>query len=163
ATRAPKSPLSALRRTRRAGRRGATGARRNARARPAPWDARRRRPESGLSSPAPAAAAHPRGSRARAGARRRPLASARAARPVPPRHPRGELGEGGVIGDDPVVLERSGRSVRAPYPPRRVAAHLDARGAGDVADLPRRAAAVLLDVEVGRRAEVALAPRCELD
>ncbi len=41
--------------------------------------------------------------------------------------------------------------------------HLDPRLADRLADLPRRAAAELLDVEVGRRAEVALAPRREPD
>ncbi len=77
--------------------------------------------------------------------------------------PRRELVDGGVLRDELVVLERAGRAVRAPHPPRRVAAHLDTRRADDVADLPRRPAAVLLDIEVGRRAEVALAACRELD
>src|SRR4051812_26088038 len=78
-------------------------------------------------------------------------------------HPRRELGYRGVLGDENVVLERPGRAVGAPNPPGRVAAHLDPRRAGGVADLPRRAAAVLVDIEVARRAEVALAARRELD
>ena len=40
---------------------------------------------------------------------------------------------------------------------------LDLRLADDVAELPLGAAAELLDVEVGREAEVALAPRGEAD
>ena len=68
-----------------------------------------------------------------------------------------------VLGDEDAVLEPARRAVRAPHPPGRVAAHLDPRLADDVADLPRRPAAVQLDVEVGGRAEVALAPRRELD
>src|SRR5665213_1744518 len=82
---------------------------------------------------------------------------------VLPQHPGGELREGGVVGDEDAVLESAGQSVRALDPPRGVAAHLDLGLADDVADLPRRPAAELLDVEVGRRAEVALAPRGELD
>ena len=56
---------------------------------------------------------------------------------------------------------RPGLAVGALDPPGGVAGDLDARLALDVADLPRRPAAVLVDVEVGRRAEVALAPRGE--
>jgi hypothetical protein len=78
-------------------------------------------------------------------------------------HPGCELRDRRVLGDEDVVLERSRRAVRATHPPGRVAAHLDARSADGVADLPRRPAAEELDVEVGRGAEVALAPSRELD
>ena len=78
-------------------------------------------------------------------------------------HPGGELGDGGVLGDEDAVLELSRLAVGAPHPPGRVAEHLDPRRADRVADLPRRPAAVQLDVEVCRRAEVALPPRRELD
>ncbi len=78
-------------------------------------------------------------------------------------HPRGELGDGRVLGDEDVVLERPCRAVCPAHPPGGVAANLDPRGAGGVADLPRRPAAVDVDVEVGRGAEVPLAPSGELD
>ena len=78
-------------------------------------------------------------------------------------HPGRELGDGREVGGEDAVPELSRRSVRALHPPGGVAPYLDARGAGDVADLPWRPAPVLLDVEVRRRAEVALAPRRELD
>src|SRR5439155_14846628 len=78
-------------------------------------------------------------------------------------HPGCELGDGRVLGDEDVILARSRRAVCAPYPPGRVAAHLDPRRADAVADLPRRPAAVELDVEVRRRAEVPLAPRRKFD
>ena len=78
-------------------------------------------------------------------------------------HPGRELGDGGVVGDENAVLEPSRLAVGAPHPPGGVATHVDPRGADDVADLPGRPAAIELDVEVRRRAEVALAPRRELD
>ncbi len=78
-------------------------------------------------------------------------------------NPRGELREIGVVGDEHAVLEAARGAVRALHPPRGVALHLDARLADDLADLPRRTTAVLLDVEVERRAEVALAARRKLD
>src|SRR5207248_3951395 len=78
-------------------------------------------------------------------------------------HPRGQLGKRGVIGDEHAVLEVTRRSVGALHPPGRVAQHLDPRLAEDVADLPRRPAAELLDVEVRRNAKVALTSRRELD
>src|SRR3954454_10524984 len=49
-------------------------------------------------------------------------------------HPGSELGDGRVLGDEDVVLERPRRAVCAPYPPGRVAAHLDPRRADAVAD-----------------------------
>ena len=81
--------------------------------------------------------------------------------PVLAQHPRGEQRDRRVLGDEDVVLETTGLAVGALDPPGGVARDLDPRLAGDVADLPRRPAAVLLDVEVGGRAEVALAPRGE--
>ena len=78
-------------------------------------------------------------------------------------HPRREQRDRRVLGDEDVVLEPARLAVRALDPPGGVAGDLDARLAGEVADLPRRPAAVLVDVEVGRRAEVALAPRGEAD
>ena len=57
----------------------------------------------------------------------------------------------------------SGAAVGALDPPGRVRRDLDPRLADDVAELPFRAPAVVLDVEFGRQAEVALAARCEAD
>ena len=57
----------------------------------------------------------------------------------------------------------AGAAVRALDPPGRVAGELDPGLADEVADLPRRPAAVGVDVEVGRDAEVALATRREAD
>src|SRR5262249_42384548 len=78
-------------------------------------------------------------------------------------HPGSELGDGGVVRDENPVAQPSRRAVRPAHPPGRVAAHLDPRSADHVADLPRRPAPIELDVEIHGRAEVALAPRCELD
>src|SRR5207253_3241631 len=78
-------------------------------------------------------------------------------------HPRGELGEGGGLGDEHAVLGTAGRAVRPLHPPGGLARDLDARLADDVADLPRRPAAIELDVEFDRSAEVAFAPCRELD
>ena len=75
--------------------------------------------------------------------------------------PRRELLDGGVFGDEDAVLELSRVPEGAFHPPGRVACELDARLADEVADLPRRPAAVLVDVEVGRDPEVALASRGE--
>ena len=83
--------------------------------------------------------------------------------PVLAQHPRGELRERRVVGDEDAVFETPRRPVGALDPPGRVAADLDAGLAEDVADLPGRTPAELLDVEVGRHAEVALAARRELD
>ena len=52
---------------------------------------------------------------------------------------------------------------RAVHPPRGVALDGDPRHADRVADLPRPRRPVRLDVELGRQAEVALAPRREAD
>src|SRR5205823_11572304 len=82
---------------------------------------------------------------------------------VLPQNPRRELGEGGEIGDEHAVFETAGVAVGALYPPRGVAAHLDACLADRLADLPGRASAKLLDIEIGGRAKVALAACCELD
>ncbi len=54
-------------------------------------------------------------------------------------------------------------AVGALDPPRGVGRHLDPRLADDVAELPFRPAAVILDVEFGREPEVPLAPSREAD
>src|SRR5439155_5697949 len=54
-------------------------------------------------------------------------------------------------------------AVRALHPPRGVGRDLDPRLAPDIPELPFRAAAVRLDVELLRHAEVALATRGEAD
>ena len=83
---------------------------------------------------------------------------------------RGRPGEGSsaraaerrVLGDEHVVLESVAVAVvDALDPPRGVGRDLDARLAAYVAELPLGAAAVLLDVELGRQPEIALAPRRE--
>src|SRR5439155_23687919 len=79
--------------------------------------------------------------------------------PVLPENPRGELREGGELRDEDPVLQLSGVAERALDPPGRVARKLDARLADEVADLPRGPAAVDIDVEIRREAEVAFAPR----
>ena len=61
------------------------------------------------------------------------------------------------------ALDRSRVRERALHPPRRVLRHRDARSPDDLADLPRTRDPVLLDVEVRRDAEVALATRREPD
>src|SRR6266508_5374560 len=68
-----------------------------------------------------------------------------------------------ILGDEDPVLELAGVSIRAFHPPGRVAGELDPGLAEDVADLPRRPAAVDVDVEVGRDPEIALAAGCEAD
>src|SRR5581483_1637326 len=82
---------------------------------------------------------------------------------VLPQHPARELLQRRVLGDPDAVLEAARGAVRALHPPAGLARHLDARLADDVSDLPRRPAAELLDVELGRDAEVALAPGGETD
>src|SRR5262249_30128521 len=77
--------------------------------------------------------------------------------------PRRELRERRVVRDEDAVLEVARPAERALDPPGRVTGQLDARLADEIADLPRRPAAVLIDVELGRDAEVTLAPRCETD
>src|SRR5262249_2676105 len=76
---------------------------------------------------------------------------------VLPEDPRHEQRQGRVLGHEHVVLEASRVAVRALDPPGGVAGHLDAGLADDVADLPRRPPAVLVDVEVARNLEIALA------
>ena len=82
---------------------------------------------------------------------------------VLPEHPGCELRERGVAGDEHAVLQLTRVAERALDPPSGVAGELDARFAHDVADLPRRPAAVLVDVEVGRDPEVPLTARGESD
>ena len=83
--------------------------------------------------------------------------------PVLPEHPGRELGERGVARDEHAVLQLACVTEGALDPPGGIPGELDACFALDVADLPRRAAAVLVDVEVGRDPEVTLAPRGESD
>ena len=69
-----------------------------------------------------------------------------------------------VLGDEDVVLDAVALAAEgALHPPRGVGRDLDARVPDDVAELPFRAAPVVLDVELGRQPEVALAPRREAD
>ena len=82
---------------------------------------------------------------------------------VLPEHPRREHRQRRIVRDEDAVLESSGVAVGALEPPGRVAGHLDSRLALDFADLPRWMSAVLVDVEVGRRAEIALAARRKPD
>ena len=77
--------------------------------------------------------------------------------------PRGEQRQAGVLGDEDAVVEPARSSVHALDPPGRVVRDFDPRLAGDVADLPVRAAAVVVDVEVLGDAEVALTSGREPD
>ena len=110
--------------------------------------------------------------RARARAARAPSATRRrssdgssgTARPSWRRIQRASRLERGVLGDEDVALDAVPRAaVRALDPPGGVGRDLDLRLADDVAELPFGPAAVVLDVELGRQAEVALAPRREAD
>ena len=83
--------------------------------------------------------------------------------PVLPQHPGCELRERGVARDEHAVLQLTCVAECALDPPGGVPGELDARFALDVADLPRRPAAVLVDVEFGRDPEVPLTPRGESD
>ncbi len=83
--------------------------------------------------------------------------------PVLPEDPRGELRQRGVTREEHPVFELARVAEGALDPPGRVAGELDPRFALDVADLPRRPAAVFVDVEVGRNPEVPLAARGEPD
>ncbi len=80
-----------------------------------------------------------------------------------PQDPRREQRQARVLGHEDAVLDPAGVSVDTLDPPGRVAAELDASLAHDVADLPVRPPAVVVDVEVLRRAEVALAAGREPD
>ena len=83
---------------------------------------------------------------------------------VLPQDPACEQGERRVLGDEHIVLEPvAGPVVHALHPPRGVRRNLDASLALHVAELPLGAAAVALDVELGRQPEIALAPRREAD
>ena len=77
--------------------------------------------------------------------------------------PRREQGQRRVRRDEDVVLEPSVVAELALHPPRGVWRHLDPRFAGRVADLPVRPSAMVVDLELGRDAEVALAPGREAD
>src|SRR5206468_56581 len=78
-------------------------------------------------------------------------------------NPRGEERQARVLGHEDAVLDLATAAVRALHPPGRVAADLDPRLADRIADLPGRPPAVLVDLELGRQAEVALAARREAD
>ena len=75
--------------------------------------------------------------------------------------PRGEQRQARVLGHEDAALDL--RAEGALDPPGRVAGDFDPRLPGGVADLPRRAAAVAVDVELGRQPEVSLAARGEAD
>ena len=82
------------------------------------------------------------------------------ARPSCRRIQRASSGERCVLGDEDVLLEPVARPVvDALDPPGGVGRDLDPRLALHVAELPLGAAAVALDVELGRQPEIALAPR----
>ena len=83
--------------------------------------------------------------------------------PVLAQDPGSELRQRRVAGDEDTVLELSGVAECALDPPGGVARKLDPRLADDVADLPRRPAAVLVDVELRGNPEVALATCREAD
>ena len=83
--------------------------------------------------------------------------------PVLAQDPGSELRQRRVAGDEDAVLQLSGVAECALDPPRGVARELDPRLADDVADLPRRPAAVLVDVELRRNPEVAFATCREAD
>src|ERR1051325_10461155 len=83
--------------------------------------------------------------------------------PVVPQHPRREQPQARILGHEDAVLDTPAASVGALHPPGGVAADLDARLADGVADLPRGPAAILVDVQLGRQAEVPLAAGGEAD
>src|SRR5262249_55600376 len=65
--------------------------------------------------------------------------------------------------DEDILFDPSAAAVEPLDPPGRLRPDAHARLAGDVADLPRRLADVLVDAEVGRHPEVALTARGEAD
>src|SRR5919201_1909453 len=80
---------------------------------------------------------------------------------VLPQHPRREQRKAGVLGrEDPVVDLRPEGALD---PPRGVARDLDPCLADRLADLPRRAPAVAVDVELRRQPKVTLAAGSEAD
>ena len=83
--------------------------------------------------------------------------------PILAQDPARERLDVGVLGLEDSVRERAGLGQRPVHPPRRVTVDLDARHAGDRPVLPLLSDAVRVDVEVGRPAEVALAPGREAD
>src|SRR6185295_19380266 len=83
--------------------------------------------------------------------------------PVLAQDPGSELRQRRVSGHEDAVLQLSGVAECALDPPCRVPRELDPRLAHDVADLPRRPAAVLVDVELRRNPEVAFATCRETD
>jgi len=77
--------------------------------------------------------------------------------------PRGEQWDRRVRRDEHSVLDAADLPVRSLDPPGGVPDDLDPCLADDVTDLPRRLTAIVVDVEVGRDPEVALAARGESD
>ena len=75
--------------------------------------------------------------------------------------PRRELLDVRVLRDEDVALEAPRFSVDTVDPPGGVVADLESRLADDVANLPGRPSDELVDVELRRDTEVALAARCE--
>src|SRR6266487_3249266 len=83
--------------------------------------------------------------------------------PVLTKDPRGKLRQRGVTREEDAVLEFACIAESALDPPGGVTRELDSRLALDVADLPRRPSAELVDVEVGRNPEVPLPAGGEFD
>src|SRR5262249_35515225 len=83
--------------------------------------------------------------------------------PVLTSDPGSELPRARIFGHEEAVFDAAVLPVRPLDPPGRVVGDLDARLAGDVADLPRRAVAVGLELEIRREAEVPLPARRETD
>src|SRR5207342_638972 len=83
--------------------------------------------------------------------------------PVLAQEPRGEQRQARVLGDEDSGLDAAAVAVRPLHPPGGVASDLNARLADEIADLPGRAPAVAVDVELRRKPEVALAARREPD
>src|SRR5207244_3684027 len=83
--------------------------------------------------------------------------------PVQAEHPGREPREIGVLRHEDAVLHPAGVAERALDPPGGVPRDLDPRLALKLADLPLLAPAVLVDRELCRDPEVALAPRSEAD
>src|SRR5205823_2338471 len=78
------------------------------------------------------------------------LGLARNRAPVLAQHPRTEECQARVLGHEDSVLDPAAAAVGALHPPRGVAADFDPGFADRIADLPGRAAAVLVDVELRR-------------
>src|SRR5439155_1212925 len=122
----------------------------------------RRRPPSAPRTRARGGSPAPRAAAAGAGAlddeppQLRRLERHRAA--VLPEDPAREQRRRGVLGDEDVAFHLvAGTAVGTLDPPRGVRRDLDARTTDDISELPFGAAAIVLDVELRRQPEVALA------